>query len=286
MDQVARARTCHDAPAPRGGRRTAGRTAPPAPARLVPRTPARLVPPAPAQSVSRVLARRLSRVLALRVPSLLALRVPSLLALLARPVLALLAAPVLALVAVTLVATPASAHNVLVSSDPKDGAALDSLPHTVTLTFDQAVRRDFARIAVTGPDGAHYEDGDVTVEGGKVSIAVRPPAPWGKAFNVPAGSYAIGYRIVSNDGHPVTGTIRFTLPTGYVNTDVVDVQTVDPKPGTGLTSAAGSQGGGGWVWGLLIFTAALLALCTLVLFRHDRRVANATPGHSAAGEAG
>ena len=29
------------------------------------------------------------------------------------------------------------------------------MPASVTLTFDQAVRRDFARMAVTGPDGAH-----------------------------------------------------------------------------------------------------------------------------------
>lgn len=236
------------------------------------------MPPAPARRVSGVPARPIARMLALRVPPLLAL--------LAAPVLALLVPSLLALLAVTLVATPASAHNVLVSSDPKDGAVLGDLPHTVTLTFDQAVRRDFARIAVTGPDGAHYEHGDVTVEAGKISIAVRPPAAPGKAFNVPAGSYAIGYRIVSNDGHPVTGTIRFTLPVGYVNTAVVDVRTVDPKPGAGLSAAASGQGGGGWVWGLLIFTAALLALCTLVLFRHDRRAANAAPGHSAAGEAG
>ncbi|WP_208804367.1 copper resistance CopC family protein, partial [Microbispora triticiradicis] len=213
-------------------------------------------------------------------------RVSRVLARLAPPALALLVWPVLALLAVTLVATPASAHNVLVSSDPKDGAVLDDLPRTVTLTFDQAVRADFARIAVTGPDGAHYEHGEVTVEGGNISIAVRPPAAPGKAFTVPAGSYAIGYRIVSNDGHPVTGTLRFTLPTGYVNTEVVAVETVDPKPGTGLSAAAGGQGGGGWVWGLLIFTAALLALSALVLFRHDRRMANAAPGHSAAGEAG
>ncbi|MEU6428220.1 copper resistance protein CopC [Microbispora sp. NPDC046973] len=260
MEQVAR--MCNDAPTTRGGGRRTGRTAPPPAA-------ARAVPP---RNGLRALAAPHVRVRALSVP---------------RGRLRLLAAPLLALLSVMLLATPARAHDVLVASDPKDGAVLGAMPASVTLTFDQAVRRDFARIAVTGPDGAHYEQGEITVDGRNVSIGVRT--------GTPAGAYAIGYRIVSNDGHPVTGAVKFTVNGGGAAPGAVIVPTVTPAPGTAnpgtanpgaaTTGAATTgQGGGSWVWGLLAVTAALLALCARVLVRHDRRLRDGTiPAPPAAG---
>ncbi|WP_161627990.1 copper resistance CopC family protein [Microbispora catharanthi] len=270
MDQVAR--MCNDAPTTRGGRRRTGRTAPPPAA-------ARAVPP-----------RNPPRVLAV-----------------ARGRLRALAVPLLALLSVMLIATPARAHDVLVASDPMDGAVLGAMPASVTLTFDQAVRRDFARLAVTGPDGAHYEQGEITVDGRNVSIGVRT--------GTPAGAYAIGYRIVSNDGHPVTGAVKFTVTGGGAAPGAVTAPTTTPAPGTanpvtanpgapttgGGTAGVGTagvgtagvgtagvgtagQGGGSWVWGLLAVTAALLALCARVLVRHDRRLRDGTiPAPPAAG---
>ncbi|WP_179155312.1 copper resistance CopC family protein [Microbispora sp. GKU 823] len=203
--------------------------------------------------------------------------------------LRLLAVPLLALLSVMLVATPARAHDVLVASDPKDGAVLDAMPASVTLTFDQAVRRDFARIAVTGPDGAHYEQGEITVDGRNVSIGVRT--------GTPAGAYAIGYRIVSNDGHPVTGAVKFSVTGGGAAPGTATAPAATPapgtaNPGTGTTSMGTTStgttgtGGGSWVWGLLAVTAALLALCARVLVRHDRRLRDGTiPAPPAAGTA-
>ncbi|MEV7808075.1 copper resistance CopC family protein [Microbispora sp. NPDC088329] len=195
-----------------------------------------------------------------------------------------LAAPLLALLTVMLVATPAQAHDVLVASDPKDGAVLGAMPASVTLTFDQAVRRDFARIAVTGPDAVHYEQGEIRVDGRNVSVGVRT--------GTPAGAYAIGYRIVSNDGHPVTGTVTFSVTGGGAAPGAVSAPTATPVPGAAVpgTTTTGtatiSQGGGSWVWGLLAVTAALLALCTRVLVRHDRRMRDGTvQAHPAAATA-
>ncbi|MEW9533414.1 copper resistance protein CopC [Microbispora sp. NPDC049125] len=185
-------------------------------------------------------------------------------------------AALLACLALLLVTSPARAHNVLLGSDPKEGAVLGGTPARVTLTFDQAVRRDFARIAVTGPGGAHYEQGEVGVAGTSVFIAVRPSGP--------PGAYAVGYRIVSNDGHPVTGTITFTVgpsPATPAASSAVPGGT-GASPGAALAvpgpaggQGGGGQGGGGWVWGLLVATAALLALCARVLVRHDRRAGGA-----------
>ncbi|GAA5059680.1 hypothetical protein HNP84_005055 [Thermocatellispora tengchongensis] len=112
---------------------------------------------------------------------------------------------VLALVSAALAfAAPAAlAHNVLTGSDPKDGATLAEAPERVTLTFDQPVRRGFTQLTVTGPDGARYEQGAPEVDGPDVTARVAPLGP--------AGEYVIGYRILSSDGHPVTGKLTFTL---------------------------------------------------------------------------
>jgi methionine-rich copper-binding protein CopC len=214
--------------------------------------------------------------------------------------------PLLTFLLVTLASSPAQAHNVLTGSDPKGGTTLPVLPDRVTLTFDQSVRRDFARIAVTGPDGAHYEQGEVGVDGTSVYIGTRRDGP--------QGAYEIGYRIVSNDGHPVTGAITFTVTGGGQATaatpqpsaagspvvppaelppsTVAPGATASAPPSTSPTPGLGVPGGqaspgdpkppapgqvpaaqsGGWVWGLLVATAVLLTLAALVLVRHDRRL--------------
>ena len=118
----------------------------------------------------------------------------------------LLAATALAgLVALALLGATgrAAAHNSLVSSDPADGARLASGPAAIRLTFDQPVRDGFNTVAVTGPDNTRWATGQVVAGGSSVSAALLPLGP--------AGEYVIGYRIVSADGHPVTGTVRFQL---------------------------------------------------------------------------
>jgi methionine-rich copper-binding protein CopC len=121
----------------------------------------------------------------------------------------------LAGLALLLGATPALAHTRLLSSDPTDGASLDTAPpEHVSLTFNETMTPGFSTITVVGPDGARYETGQVGAEGGTVSIALLPLGA--------AGRYEIGYRVVSADGHPVTGSVTFTLTT----------------PGPGATTAA------------------------------------------------
>ncbi|MEU6725352.1 copper resistance CopC family protein [Nonomuraea wenchangensis] len=97
----------------------------------------------------------------------------------------------------------AQAHNVLVGSDPRDGATLTAAPGRVTLVFDQAVRQGYAQIGVTGADGSSWADGDAVVAAERVSVKLKP-LPGG-------GPYVVGYRILSADGHPVTGKLTFTL---------------------------------------------------------------------------
>lgn len=111
------------------------------------------------------------------------------------------------------VAVPqAAAHTELASSSPSDGATLDRLPERVTLTFSDEMTREYARIAVTVPDGSSTRTsgssvttGEPRVEGKSVTLALEPSSPGGR--------YTVGYRVVSADGHPVSGSYTFIVKT-------------------------------------------------------------------------
>ncbi|HEY8307573.1 MAG TPA: copper resistance CopC family protein [Lapillicoccus sp.] len=126
---------------------------------------------------------------------------------------AVLAAPALLVVLVVLVATvvtlivsagPASAHDVLRSTNPADGAVVDRLPDRVVLTFDEPALAIGTQVVVTGPAGT-VSDGPPQL----IDAEVRQPVRSG-----PAGRYTVLWRVTSADGHPVSGTFAFTTQQG------------------------------------------------------------------------
>ncbi|WP_329429281.1 copper resistance protein CopC [Streptosporangium sp. NBC_01495] len=166
---------------------------------------------------------------------------------------------------------PAQAHNVLISSDPKNGTELATGPEKITLTFDQPVRQGFAQISVIGPDGARWEEGKTTVDRTKVSVGVKPLGP--------AGVYAVGYRILSSDGHPVSKKITFTLTVAGRGTSAQAPATSAPVvsaaapqgPDLGAQAAEAAQNGGAgmavlWIAGSIV----LLGGATIVAMRRTR----------------
>lgn len=165
------------------------------------------------------------------------------------------------------VVTPAQAHNVLIGSDPKDGAQLATGPEKITLTFDQPVRQGFAQISVTGPDGSRWEDGKTAVDRQEVGVGVRPLGP--------AGQYVVGYRILSSDGHPVAGKITFTLTAtgpGTASQPAPASSAAAPQaPDLSAQAAEAAQNGGAGM-AVLWIAAALVVLggATVVALRRTR----------------
>ena len=140
-------------------------------------------------------------------------------------------------------AGPAAAHTRLLGSDPADGTSLDTAPTRISLQFNEAMQPGFSTVTVIGPDGTAFQTGDVTADGGAVSIGVAPLGA--------AGRYEIGYRVISEDGHPVTGSVSFTM------TAAGAVPTAAPSASTGAAPApaaaaarppAEPQGGPVWPW--------------------------------------
>jgi copper resistance protein C len=125
---------------------------------------------------------------------------------------------------------PASAHNSLVSSAPADGAELRRAPTAVTLTFDQPVGRRFGVVAVTGPGGEKVQAGALQVSGTKATQQLR-------TLSRP-GTYQVAWRVVSADGHPISGTFRFRVQKGAAGLASSESAT----PSTATPSATGTAG--------------------------------------------
>lgn len=95
-------------------------------------------------------------------------------------------------------AGPAQAHVSLVGSSPSDGAQLSAFPAEVVLRFSQEITPP-AYVIVTGPDGRSLGSGEVEVDRGTVTMRT--------ATSVVPGRYTIAYRLVSADGHPISGQL-------------------------------------------------------------------------------
>lgn len=97
---------------------------------------------------------------------------------------------------------PASAHDRLVSSNPEHGAELDEQPEWLEMEFSGEVQDVGAEVKVmTG--GTDVSAGEITVEGRTVTSALPD--------DLAPGDYTVNWRVVSEDGHPISGTFDFTI---------------------------------------------------------------------------
>ncbi|MDQ1721236.1 MAG: copper transport protein, partial [Pseudonocardiales bacterium] len=163
-----------------------------------------------------------------------------------RALLTVLAAVVLSL----LLAAPASAHAVLVGSDPADGSRLAQAPAAVTLRFDEQVGLQLGYLRVVDSAGRRVDNGLPTHPAGVGSSVSAPLKP-----GLGNGSYLASYRVISADSHPVAGSIRFVVGDGALVTGggASGSAPVDRAVSTGLAvshwlSFAGvAMAGGSWL---------------------------------------
>ena len=123
-----------------------------------------------------------------------------------------------------------SAHADLQVSTPADGETLEIAPEEIRLTFSEELFEELVEISILDAAGDLYS----TIE-----VEQTPPPgtdvifPW--PTQAPPGDYSIAYRVVSADGHPVTGTISFS----YAAT-AVEPSTPEPSPSDSTPSAESS----------------------------------------------
>lgn len=135
-------------------------------------------------------------------------------------------APVAA-AAVTLAPGVALAHSVVVDTTPAQGATV-AAPRTITVTFNEDVRTQFAYTRLVGPGGQVPTTTKVTGP----DLVATPGSP------LTAGAYTLSYRVASEDTHPVSGTVRFTVragatsPTAAPSTTATTATTTAPASGS------------------------------------------------------
>jgi copper transport protein len=110
----------------------------------------------------------------------------------------------LALIAVILSCPAASAHAVLLGSDPPVGAVVPTGPPAVRLHFSEPVETSFSGIQLTAPDGQHVQSGPLQAAGGGRDLVLPLPA-------LNPGSYTVNWEVLASDGHPDSGHFRFSV---------------------------------------------------------------------------
>ena len=109
----------------------------------------------------------------------------------------------LALFTTVISATSAAAHAELVRITPERNARLTTAPTEVVLEFSEPVSGSFATVLVTTAGGTVVATGKPAVVGARITQALNP--------RLDAGAYRVAFRVVSADGHPVTGESGFKL---------------------------------------------------------------------------
>ncbi|HEY2957223.1 MAG TPA: FixH family protein [Actinomycetota bacterium] len=150
----------------------------------------------------------------------------------------------LVLAALACAAPPGEAHAVLVATQPEDGSILDRAPGTLLLRFDDPVEAALGGVQVADAAGRRVDRG-------------RPGHPAGdrRVLQVPLrrdlnGAYTATWRVSSDDGHQVDGSIGFIVRGG----------------GDGWLAAGGAGGGGsGRQAGALLACARLLLFAALLV---------------------
>lgn len=108
--------------------------------------------------------------------------------------------------------TVAYAHAALLEATPANGVVLSALPEQAQLTFDEPVSPLFFHLIL--PDGKTQALTHVQ----SINNGLRIGLP---AQHMP-GTYALSWRVISADGHPVGGAVVFSLGTASAAPAVAD----------------------------------------------------------------
>jgi copper transport protein len=95
----------------------------------------------------------------------------------------------------------AHAHASLIKAEPADGAVVPTAPAVLTLTFNEPVSPLVMRLI--GPGGETAALGTVVAENTTVTIAAPP--------GLASGTHVLSWRVISADGHPVGGSMMFSV---------------------------------------------------------------------------
>lgn len=136
-------------------------------------------------------------------------------------------------------------HAVLVATSPAAGAVLAQAPQEITLKFDEPVQATTLRLF--DPKGQVLKVGVRAGENNGVHLAL----PAGAAE---AGTYVLNWRVLSRDGHPVSGHLDYSIGT------------ISPPPAAALARPSIARDAAIWLTRWLTYLC-LFAVGGAALFR-------------------
>jgi len=130
----------------------------------------------------------------------------------------------------------AGAHAQLEGVTPQRGAVVKTSPGAVAFRFDEAVEGNFGAVRVFDSAGARVDAGDAYHPGGhgeQIAVHLRP--------SLAQGTYTATYRVVSADGHVVSGGSTFSVGrAGAAGATIADLLAgSDAGPVTAVALGAG-----------------------------------------------
>lgn len=150
--------------------------------------------------------------------------------------------------------TAASAHATLESSSPADGQSVLTSPSEIRITFSEAVTTISDGLSVLNADGKTVDTGSSEIVDGRTLVA-----PISETLS--DGTYVATYRVLSADGHPVSGSFLFGVGEG-----ALDQSALPSSNGDRLWEIIGG------ISRFIMYLAALVAagVAFFLAFIHDR----------------
>ena len=159
---------------------------------------------------------------------------------------------------------PAAAHAALATSSPVNGAQLDGMPGAVSITLNEKVRTP-AFLVLTDERDTRVNSDQVRIGSDGRTVITDVPT------DADPGEYSMSYRVVSEDGHPVTGTIGFTVEQPSSPSPAEPSQSPSVSPSTPTQDdlavpAAELDDGGNWSTILTVLGFFAVSMTGLILF--------------------
>lgn len=155
--------------------------------------------------------------------------------------------PLISLVAVLLgvgltlaVAAPAQAHDELVSSYPEADSTIASSPEEITLSFsgELIAGMQSAAVEVIAPDGENLATDAPSQDGTSITQHLTSDPP--------AGIFTVRWKVVSSDGHPISGEYTYTVELiDAASTPAATPSTAAQTPAPTATGSPADNGYGG-----------------------------------------
>ena len=114
-----------------------------------------------------------------------------------------------------------SAHTSLKNSNPAEGEVIKGDLTKIRLNFDTAIEKT-STVELKTAQGDVISLEKPLIIGNEWSAAVQQ--------KLESGTYLIRWKLISEDGHPVEGTIRFDVKAAVASSDATDEQVEATKP--------------------------------------------------------